>query len=72
MSRITVSVQRSIAGPVLICFGNKLNGFNCAMNDLEAMNFCDAIRRVVESPTQAVPRGENVVTMSLGKPESHP
>jgi len=59
------TVRRSIAGPVLLQFGDILNGFQVAMTDSEAMGLCDALRRIIESPTQAAPSGENVVVMQL-------
>ena len=58
-------VARSIAGPVLLEFGNALNGFRMAISDQDAMRLCDALRQVIEQPTQGKPSGENVVVMKL-------
>ena len=63
--RRRVIVSRSIAGPVLIKFGDGLNGFQWSMTDTEAITFCDALRRVIEAPTQGQPKGSNVVVLSL-------
>lgn len=60
-----VRVQRSIAGPVLIRFGDALNGFARAMSDQDAIALCDALRRVIEAPTKKEPQGKNVVAMSV-------
>lgn len=58
-------VARSIAGPVLLEFGDALNGFRIALTEESAIKLCDSIRRVIEQPTQMSPRGENVVIMDL-------
>jgi len=58
-----IRVQRSIAGPILFKLGDALNGFCFALSDQDAIQLCDAIRVVVEGPTQADIAGKNVVVM---------
>lgn len=64
-SRREMRVERSIAGPVLLEFGNALNGYRIALSDQDAIRLCDALRRVIEQPTKAQPSGKNVFIMDM-------
>lgn len=60
-----IRVNRSICGPVLIQFDNHpLDGFACALSEQDAIRLCDALRVVLETPTQAPPQGDNVCIMA--------
>jgi hypothetical protein len=58
-----IRVARSLAGPVLLQFGDVLNGFQIALSDAEAIALVDKLRFILESPTTAAPEGDNVIVM---------
>lgn len=60
-----VTVSRSICGPVLLKFGDALNGFQWSMTESEAIRLCDALRGIIERPTQGPPQGANVVVLAM-------
>jgi hypothetical protein len=61
-SRRLIRVNRSIAGPVLLEIGDVPFGFRCLLTDQEAIELCDKLRRVIETPTRAEPN-KNVVVL---------